>query len=122
MGGVHGQVVHHLGVVRDCDGLDRAKGAIQCDDFSAKGQLPRVDPLPVGGVEGVFVGGGERLAGNRQVDDSRVVVCDGGSDEVFAGLTSRLVIGQHGVADLDLGYGDIPVSGDDDRLCVYEER
>lgn len=25
-------------------------------------------------------------------------------------------LGQHGVADFDLGDGDIPVSGDDDRL------
>ncbi len=36
IGGVHGQIVHGLGIGDHRDGLNRAKRAVQRDDFRAK--------------------------------------------------------------------------------------
>jgi hypothetical protein len=83
---MYDQIVHGLGVGGHCDGLDRAERAVQRDDFRSEGQLARVDPLAVGGVEGVFTSFTGRLEGDCTSEAARA----GQADSVPVWLSAQL--------------------------------
>jgi len=107
MGGVHGEIIHHLGLVGMRHIRDHAVTAVGAAHAIACLKLSGRHPSRQQDREGVLRCGCDRLTIYRDDGDDRVGVRSGGRNGDDIRRARSCVIGRHRIARLDLADGSV---------------